>query len=66
MGFERCSFFSSRRSFFPNAELVRNWESKKNAVLQNDETRKLGNPQDSVWEDRGTLGKIRGITTRDP
>ena len=26
----------------------------------------LGNPEDSVWEDWGTLGKIRGITTRDP
>ncbi len=29
-----------------------------------------GNPKDSVWEDWGTeqetLGKIRGITTRDP
>ena len=24
----------------------------------------LGNPKDSVWEDWGTLGKIRGITTR--
>ena len=23
----------------------------------------LGNPKDSVWEDWGTLGKIRGITT---
>ena len=23
----------------------------------------LGNPKDSVWEDRGTLGKTRGITT---
>ena len=22
----------------------------------------LGNPEDSVWEDWGTLGKIRGIT----
>ena len=22
----------------------------------------LGNPKDSVWEDWGTLGKIRGIT----
>ena len=22
-----------------------------------------GNPKDSVWEDWGTLGKIRGITT---
>ena len=26
----------------------------------------LGNPKDSVWEDWGTLRKIRGITTRDP
>ena len=24
----------------------------------------LGNPEDSVWEDWGTLGNIRGITTR--
>ena len=23
----------------------------------------LGNPEDSVWEDWGTLGKIKGITT---
>ena len=28
----------------------------------------LGNPKDSVWEDWGTLGKVRGIDspTRDP
>ena len=26
----------------------------------------LGNPKDSVWEDWGTLGKIRGITTPGP
>ena len=26
----------------------------------------LGNPEDSVWEDWGTLGKIRGITTPAP
>ena len=26
----------------------------------------LGNPEDSVWEDWGTLGKIRGITIPDP
>ena len=25
--------------------------------------RELGNPKDSVWEDWGTLGKIRGITS---
>ena len=23
----------------------------------------MGNPEDSVWEDWGTLGKIRGIAT---
>ena len=26
----------------------------------------LGNHKNCVWEDWGTLGKIRGITTRDP
>ncbi len=29
-------------------------------------TRRLGNPKDSVWEDWGTLGKIRGITNHPP
>ena len=27
---------------------------------------KGGNPEDSVWEDWGRLGKIRGITTPNP
>ena len=26
----------------------------------------LGNPEDSVWEDWGTLGKTRGITLKNP